>query len=259
MTVEGYVKFTGIETMHIRWKILRRNGKSLHPIPGYDGYFATRDGEIWSDKRQNVLKQIKQRPYQGYNMLMLVNNKREKKLVKTHRLIALTFIPNLKGKPCVNHKNGIKADNKVENLEWCTYSENIKHAYDTGLHSNQKPVEQYLKHENILIATYQHARDAGRTLGIPHQNISECCYGRQKSAKGYRFIFKGESLLPYQNNTGIVQCKTVEQINKEGKVVGVFTSCVEAASAVNGTRQNISLCCLNPHRTHKGYRWRYTG
>jgi len=67
----------------------------------------------------------------GYLFLSLVGEK--KKMYKVHRLVAKTYIPNHGNKPCVNHVDGEKANNSVENLEWVTYSENSIHAYGTGL------------------------------------------------------------------------------------------------------------------------------
>jgi len=95
----------------------------------YEGYKASNLGNVMSfvkNKNGKVLKNVLhyKKPYARVKVAG--------KWVSAHRIIAETFIPNLENKPQVNHINLIKHDNRVENLEWTTQSENMKHAYDSG-------------------------------------------------------------------------------------------------------------------------------
>ena len=82
----------------------------------------------------------------GYLYVSLGNKDRK----AIHRLVSEAFIPNDENKPMVNHKNCDKTDNRLENLEWCTYSENNNHAYNLRLnHSGQDHTNSKLKNKDI--------------------------------------------------------------------------------------------------------------
>lgn len=106
-------------------------------IPGYDGqYDVSNVGRVRSYYRtegrpHKVLKTFLH-PL-GYMILRLFKDG-EYKNWRVHQLVALAFLPNPDNKKIVNHKNGVKHDNKVDNLEWVTKHEDIQHAYDIGLH-----------------------------------------------------------------------------------------------------------------------------
>jgi len=105
-------------------------------IPGYEGlYQASNYGNIKSFKRRGQPKDRIRKPMMltnGYrNIDLSKHNKRS--LQKISRLVATSFIPNPENKLCVNHKDGNKLNDKLDNIEWCTHSENQKHAYKLGL------------------------------------------------------------------------------------------------------------------------------
>ena len=132
---------------------------------------------------------------------MALSKESKEKRFYIHRLVAKAFIPNHENKSQINHINGNKLDNSVENLEWCTNSENQRHAIKHGLVNqkqrinqaikmgeiNKKPVEQYTK-QNEFIRKFNSIKEASIITGINSRNICNCLSKNQpksKSAGGY--------------------------------------------------------------------------
>lgn len=107
-------------------------------IPGFSNYVVTACGKIFSlnYNHTGTRKELRQKVKAGYMNVGITDDLGIRRFKRVHRLVAETFIENQESKPEVNHKNGNKSDNRVENLEWATTSENRRHAFDTGL---QKP------------------------------------------------------------------------------------------------------------------------
>ena len=180
-------------------------------IIGYEGYYQISDyGNVrsldrkihfnkgYSIKKGKILKPILNK--KGYYKVCLSKEQKEKRFF-IHRLVAIHFINNPLQKEQVNHKDGNKKNNCVDNLEWCTNLENQRHAIEKGLIDNKqriqlaidmgiknrKPVAQYTK-DGVFIKEYNSIKEASKATGINSRNICNCLSPKQlksKSAGGY--------------------------------------------------------------------------
>ncbi len=106
-------------------------------IIGFENkYKITNDGRVWSNYKKDFLTSALN--HRGYSIVYLSINHSTKKTITIHKLVAIHFIPNIENKPQVNHIDGNKQNNNVNNLEWVTNKENMKHAIDNGLYNPKK-------------------------------------------------------------------------------------------------------------------------
>ena len=137
----------------------------------------------------------------GYLKEQLFNIEGMFKTISIHRLVAQAFIPNPENKPQVNHINGDKTDNRVENLEWCTNGENGKHAWDNNLRTRNfgknnhesKPILQYTLNGELL-KEYESLNQVYYETGYDRTVIRNTCNLKQKESHGYIWRWKNNEL-----------------------------------------------------------------
>ena len=152
-------------------------------IPEYSNYQISSLGNVRSNKYSDwrLLKPAVDGA--GYLTVYLrKNNKSVRHHV--HRLVAQAFIEG--NDTDVNHINGVKTDNRADNLEWCSRSDNIKHATRILGIGKTRKIAQYDRRGNY-IKTWANAYEAQEKLGINHGNINLCVNKRRKTAGGYRW------------------------------------------------------------------------
>ena len=195
---------------------------SIEPLPdeewrdvvGYEGLYQVSNlGRVKSLSRRIVYKDGREYNYPskvmknqkvstGYRSVTLyrVNGKKQ---YYVHRLVAETFIPNPNNLIDVNHKDGCKTNNILSNLEWCSRSDNQKHAYKNGLNwvhmdeaikERSRPVIQFTP-DGKLVAEYSSTMEASRITNYNQSRIATYCRGENKrflTYKGYIWRYKNE-------------------------------------------------------------------
>jgi hypothetical protein len=171
------------------------NPKEWSDIKGYEGLYQIRmiDKEPWVEIKSIFRFKKHLKTYfssKGYLRITLWKDKKPK-YISIHRIVCLQYIPKENNKTMINHKNGIKSDNRIENLEWCNNSENVKHAYDNNLMASGEN-HHFFKgkiavYKNNVLVEVLVGQSEMKSRGWDNANIYRVINGKQKTYKGHTF------------------------------------------------------------------------
>ena len=164
------------------------NNGELREIVGFEDYLVSKDGRVFSKRNPNKPLCI-WKDNTGY---MQVNIRKDKKKYykRVHRLVAEAFIPNPENLSMVNHKDGDKTNNNIDNLEWCTNSQNTQDGYNKGYYKSTYKVSVKAIHKETgedLI--FRSIRQLSEDLRLNRKTVSNILNGT-KATNNYDYYFE---------------------------------------------------------------------
>ena len=218
-------------------------------------YYITETGKCYNSNTGKYLKG-QENIRNGYFSYSLTLPDGTKKRCAAHRLVAQAFIPNPENKPTVNHIDGNKLNNCVENLEWATAKEQADHSIKTEL---RKFNHVYCFNKNKeLVAEYKNIPEAARAVGCSRGIISQEVLKEEKALScGFYWSYE-KQLKETKNYPNSGKAKEVYQYDLNGKFIMKYPSTGVAARAIGVKKgTHIGECCRGKIKTYKGFLWRY--
>lgn len=154
-------------------------------VKGFVNYEVNDHGDI---RNKHTTKILSPKIDRGYERVVLYD-KGVRNMKQVHRIVAESFIDNPDCKDEVNHINGNKHDNRVQNLEWCTRSDNMKHAYATGLKHFSGGLEERPVRVLETGQVYKSIHECARQLNCDQGHISHCLSGQRQTHNKYHFEY----------------------------------------------------------------------
>ncbi len=230
------------------------------PIPGHENYTTDKYGDVYSRRSGKVYKLKQFVSNTGYKIVTIYSSPdNKKKITGVHRLVAAAWLNNPEQKPMVNHKDGVRTNNKLKNLEYVTAKENSIHAIKTGLKKPfMRPVVQ-LNKDSSFVAEYQSSDEAYKSTGINASSISSVCRKIRKTAGGFIWVFKENYKSPKPKKIQLRRSdsKVIEKYDLDGNFIESYPSIMEAAKQNNCGAAGISLTCSGKQKSAKGMVWKY--
>lgn len=261
-----------------RWlSLVELSGEEWATIPGHKGaYQVSTMGRVRCigytmkrKKRGGGTLEYRKSPFikvskdngNGYYTIII-----ESRHYYVHRLVAQAFVPNLYGKPDIDHINGIRFDNRAENLRWVTPLENMRNLatignVTAGGMKKRKGVYQIDPITGKIVNEWSGIMDAAWNLGISRNVIGESanCRRGKRTAGGYVFVFtkdyKPENdyrVFTHRNGTGVNMRSVIEY--KDGSVYRVFRSVGSAASHLGCSMSAVTKICREGREKKKAGR-----